>query len=160
MTLAWFGLRAADRRGRIALAVAVVIAFLGPIYLFAAVIRNTGFGLQGRDYLPIVALLPLLAFELVRRNPPPPRVVARLFAIVASAAAVIQLVAWWVNPRRYAVGSNGPSWFLPHAQWSPPAGWGLWVAVVLAGVLAIAACGYSALRGTPQKLGSRPQISA
>lgn len=39
---------------RIALAVAVVIAFLAP----------------GCDYLPIVALLPLLAFELVSRKPP------------------------------------------------------------------------------------------
>jgi hypothetical protein len=83
LTLAWFGVRAADRRGRIALAVAVTISFLGPIlHLFAAVIRDTGFGLQGRDYLPIVALLPLLAFELIRHNPPP-RGVAQLFAIVA-----------------------------------------------------------------------------
>jgi hypothetical protein len=143
LMLAWLGIRAADRRGRIALAVAVAIAFLGPIYLFAAVIRNTGFGLQGRDYLPIVALLPLLAFELVRRNQPPPRIMARLFAIVALVAAAMQFVAWWINSRRYAVGSNGPWWFLPHAQWSPPAGWALWVAVMLVGVLAIAGCGYA-----------------
>jgi hypothetical protein len=117
----------------------MAIAFFGPIYLFAAAICNTGFGLQSRDYLPIVALSPLLAFELVRRKPPPPGVVARLFAIVASTAAAMQLVAW-INSRRYAVGSNGPWWLLSHAQWSPPAGWGLWVAVVLVGAAAIAAC--------------------
>ncbi len=147
LALVWCGFRAADRRGRIALVVAVAISFLSPIYLFAAVIRNTGFGLQGRDYLPIVALLPLLAFELIRRNPPPPRVGARLFAIIAPMAAVMQFVAWWINSRRYAVGSNGPWWFLPHAQWSPPVGWGLWVPVVLAGALTIAMCGRSPLTG-------------
>ncbi len=156
LTLAWFGVRATDRRGRIALAVAVAISFLSPIYLFAAVIRNTGFGLQGRDYLPVVALLPLLAFELIRRNPPPPRVVAQLFAIVALVAAVIQFIAWWINSRRYAVGSNGPWWFPSHAQWSPPAGWGLWVAVVLTGALTIAACGWSLLTGASQRHASEP----
>jgi predicted membrane protein DUF2142 len=147
LMLAWFGVRAADRRGRIAFAVTVAISCFSPIYLFAAVIRNTGFGLQGRDYLPIVALLPLLAFELIRRNPPPPRVVARLFAIVALAAAFMQFIAWWINSRRYAVGSNGPWWFLPHAQWSPPVGWGLWVPIALMGSLTLAACGWSSLTG-------------
>jgi hypothetical protein len=140
LTLAWFGVRAADRRGRITLAVAAAIAFMGPMYLFAAVIHNTGFGLQGRHYLPIVALLPLLAFELVRRNPPSPRILAGLFAVVAPAAAAMQLIAWWINSRRYAVGTNGPWWFLSHAQWSPPAGWGLWVGVVLAGTLTMMTC--------------------
>lgn len=146
LTLVWFGLQAADRRSRIVLAVAVVITFLGPIYLFASVIRNTGFGLQGRDYLPIVSVLPILAFELIRRRPPPARTLASLFAIITSAAATMQLVAWWINSRRYAVGSNGPWWFLSHAQWSPPVGWGLWIAVVLAGALTLAASGFGAMR--------------
>jgi hypothetical protein len=157
LTLAWFGVGTADHRGRIALAVAVAIAFVGPLYLFTAVIRNTGFGLQGRDYLPIVALLPLLAFELVRRNPPPLRIVARLFAIIAPTAATMQFVAWWINSRRYAVGSNGPWWFLLRAQWSPPAGWDPWIVVVLAGILTIAACGCSTLTGVSQRLASRPE---
>jgi hypothetical protein len=35
----------------------------------------------------------------------------------------VQFGAFWYNSRRYAVGSQGPAFFIPAAQWSPPWGW-------------------------------------
>jgi hypothetical protein len=35
----------------------------------------------------------------------------------------MQVVAWYVNAKRYAVGGSGPEWFLSRAAWAPSAGW-------------------------------------
>jgi hypothetical protein len=45
----------------------------------------------------------------------------------------VQFGAFWYNSRRYAVGSQGPAFFIPAAPWSPPWGW--------PAVLGLAACG-------------------
>ena len=128
---------AANRRGRIALAFAALVAVGGPIYLFASVSRLTGFGLQGRHYMPLLMALPLLAGELVRRHRE--RIAAAtlrwLLAVIGIVVGAAQLAAWWTNSHRYAVGANDPWWFFPHAQWSPPGGWVPWLIVVLAATL-------------------------
>jgi hypothetical protein len=126
---------AARGRERWALGAAVAISMLGPIYLFAAITRFTGFGLQGRHVLALIVTLPLVAGEVLRRRGPAPL----SFAVLASGAGAIQLVAWWVNSRRYAVGERGTLWFLSHPHWSPPAGWIVWalVAATAAGTLAV-----------------------
>ena len=49
-------------------------------------------------------------------------------------AGFVQLVAWWTNARRFAVGIRGPRWFVPSAEWSPPFGWWPWLLLALAGV--------------------------
>ena len=46
----------------------------------------------------------------------------------------VQLVAWWTNARRFAVGMRGPRWFLPSAEWSPPLGWWPWLVLAIVGV--------------------------
>jgi hypothetical protein len=52
--------------------------------------------------------------------------------------AVLQLLIWWLEARRLAVGTDGPFFFLGDAAWTPPGGWPLWVAVFLAGAAATA----------------------
>ncbi len=143
LTVAWWllalalvlaGLRWGERRARRSLIAAAVLAILIPIYLEAAVLRNTGYGLQPRHFLPFAALLPILAFEAVRRrgwaHAPRGRVFA-LFVVLVAATAGMQVWAWWINARRYAVGSGGPFWFVDRAQWSPPLGWAPWITVLV-----------------------------
>jgi hypothetical protein len=81
-------------------------------------------------------VVPLLAGEiLVRRHD-------RLRALDAEhlcfpfavGAGFVQLLAWWTNAWRFAVGMRGPRWFLASAEWSPPLGWWLWLVLAVAGV--------------------------
>ena len=45
-----------------------------------------------------------------------------------------QLIAFFVNARRSAVGDEGDVWFVSAAEWQPPLGWALWLLVVSAGL--------------------------
>jgi hypothetical protein len=51
----------------------------------------------------------------------------------------MQVWAWWINARRYAVGSGGPFWFVDRAQWSPPLGWAPWIAVLVCAAVVLSA---------------------
>ncbi|PZS22304.1 MAG: hypothetical protein DLM61_26205 [Pseudonocardiales bacterium] len=144
MTLALLasGLIVAGRRERMVVLAAVGTAIALPVLYYAAVARH-GIGLQARHMLPMLVVLPLLAGELTRHHR------ARLSSRAATvlrclppAAAAVQLLAWYVNARRAAVGSAGPWAFLGHAQSQPPAGWELWLiqatlATVLLGAVAL-----------------------
>lgn len=125
-------LRAGRARERWVLLLVLAVVLVAPMYLFAAVTRHTGFGLQGRHVLPLAVVLPLVAAEILRR-----RATAFALAALGVAVAAIQLLAWWTNARRYAVGDDGSWWFFADAQWSPPGGWSLWALVTLAGVVAL-----------------------
>jgi hypothetical protein len=116
------GLAVGRERERAALLVAIAgsiaaTAILGGIY------RQTGFDLQARHLLPLWVLVPLLAGEVLSRNPRRlgSRMVVALPVSVFAAAAGAHLAAWYVNGRRFAVGTDGPWNFIPHAAWSPPA---------------------------------------
>jgi len=159
LTVAWWllavalvlaGLRFGARRHRRALLAAVVLAVLAPFYLDAALLHNTGFDLQARHYLPFAAVLPILAFEALRRRAGACARTGPLFTALAAGTAVMQVVAWWFNARRYAVGANGPLWFLDSAQWSPPLGWVPWLALLAcAGALTIAVTAVGERRSAP-----------
>jgi hypothetical protein len=87
--------------------------------------------------LPVLVAIPLLAGEALYRCRD--RVAAGRLALLAVAiplaVALMQVAAWYVNARRYAVGGSGLGWFLGRAVWTPPAGWWTWLAAaVLAGV--------------------------
>ena len=60
------------------------------------------------------------------RRPCPPAWRRRLPPLFLAVAAALQLAGWWVNSRRYAVGTDGPAWFFGQAEWSPPGGWTVW----------------------------------
>jgi hypothetical protein len=125
---------------RVAIAGSVLVAVAFPIYLFAASLRFTGFALQGRYTLPVAVVIPLVAAEALRRGRArlPAALPAALLSVVALIAAAVQLIAWWTNARRYAVGASGPTWFLGVAQWSPPVGWVAWATVAVVASLLLA----------------------
>jgi hypothetical protein len=151
--IAWFALVLAlcataavgsGRRERVVLAVVVALGLTMPVVFYAVLIRPTGFGLQGRHVLPFFVAVPLVGGEALRRyRARVPPAWLRCFAItVPVAVAIMQLSAWYVNAKRYAVGASGPEWFLRSAAWSPPDGWWLWFA---AAVLAASCLGVLAL---------------
>ena len=133
-------LRVADDRRRWALAAAVAACGAFPVLFYGGVMRHVGNLLQGRHVLPLLIIVVLLAGEIVYRRADriPPRADALLLAAVAVPAAAVQALAWWANSRRWAVGPDGSWWFLGDAAWSPPGGWGLWLAVVALAALGLA----------------------
>jgi hypothetical protein len=126
-------------RERLALLFSILLGIAVPIYIYAAVTSAEGIQTQGRHILPLLVAVPLLSGEVLRRHAHELLPVIRrvLFPVACLAAAGIQLLAWWENSRRYAVGLHGSWWFLPGAQWSPPLGWTVWVAVMVAVTLAV-----------------------
>lgn len=124
-------------------------AVVAPVAFYALFTRPTGFGLQGRQLLPALVLVPLLAGEMVYRsatvNAPRARV-GVLQRSVPMLVAIVQIGAWWVNARRFAVGDHGPFWFFAHPAWSPPAGWTPWLTAVILAVACLSIVALSARR--------------
>ncbi|HXD55741.1 MAG TPA: DUF2142 domain-containing protein [Solirubrobacteraceae bacterium] len=130
-----------DRANRVLLGVLAVGSASLPILFYALLIRPTGFGLQGRQLLPAMVLLPMCAGEVVYRSRAlRPRASSFVYVTVACVATG-QFAAWYVNSKRFAVGDSGPLWFLGHAAWSPPLGWGVWFAATLLAAMSLAAAG-------------------
>jgi hypothetical protein len=94
--------------------------------------------LQGRYLLPIGVALPLLSGAvLADRAPRRLHALLRAAVVVIPVAAIaVELLAWYINERRYAVGAGGPIAFFLHAQWSPAGGWVMWL-----GLWLVAGCG-------------------
>jgi hypothetical protein len=94
---------------------------------------ETGYDFQGRYLLPLVVAMPLVAAEVIRRQRVAGRFLAAGIAAGGVAVATLQFVGWYLNARRYAVGTSGPRWFADRAAWSPTGGWLLWIAIALFG---------------------------
>ena len=138
------------RRDRVLLGAAVLASLVLPVLFYAGVARHGDIPLQGRHILPLLVLVPLLAGEIVlaRRERLRAPGDGTLLACLAMPAAAVQLLAWYVNAHRSAVGTDGPWWFIGRAEWSPPAGWGIWLAVTALGALALAAAALLARRAS------------
>ena len=133
--LAW---RASGSRERLVLAGTTAVAIVLPLLVFLVVTRQTGFGLQGRHVLPVLVALPILVGELLPRSGRAVSVGAAATGLVAGAC---QFAAFWENGRRAAVGVDGPLWFPASAQWAPPGGWTLSIALAALGSAALVAAG-------------------
>ncbi len=128
-----------DHRDRTVI-VGVLLVALAVIYVtYSRVFFPVNGGIQGRHVLPILAVVPVWAgVVLVERLP-------RTWLVrgVRVAAALLPLVVaagLYLNSQRYAVGLDpavGLRWFVPDAQWSPPGGWYLWLAVGLSGCVGL-----------------------
>jgi hypothetical protein len=107
-----------------------------PVVLVATTMRHTGFGLQGRYVLSFSLVVPLLAGEILvcRHDRLRALDAEHLFLPFAVGVGCVQLLAWWTNAWRFAVGMRGPRWFLPAAEWGPPLGWWPWLVLAVAGV--------------------------
>lgn len=132
--------RVGTRRERLSLLLATGAGIAIPALLVAGFMRHTGFPLQGRHVLPLCAVVPLIAGEVVLRHGAIlSRVSRRLVAAAFPVAALVQATCFYAAARFAAVGRDGPWWFLGDAHWSPPAGWPLWLGTVALGSLAVAA---------------------
>jgi hypothetical protein len=138
-------------RERLAIAMTLVGALLGPVVLYALLLRPTGFGLQGRHLLAALVAVPLLAGETLNRHRN--RVDAIRLRLLTRggppAVAAMQFLAWYVNAKRYAVGPDGPVWFLDRTTWVPPGGWSPWLIAALLAAACLCAVSTSAAGSTP-----------
>jgi len=140
-----------SRRQRLVLAAVIGGCLAATVMIDAAVIHPTHFPMYGRYALPLLVAVPLVAGETVRANHVRVRAIwARVLAGgVMTVAASVQLVGFYANARRYAVSNDGPVWFLGRSQWSPPGGWGPWVATAVLAALALVAHAIVASRHDP-----------
>jgi Predicted membrane protein (DUF2142) len=141
--LVGLALAAGEWRQRAAMVslVAVVAGLL--VLLRTALPIDTGFAAQGRYVLPLAVAIPIMAGEIVRRHEV--RFSSRIVPVFAGSAiavaALVQALAFYLNARRYAVGTSGPRWFIGHAQWAPPGGWWIWLGLGIGGAALLAAGG-------------------
>src|SRR5262249_61530450 len=92
-------------RDRFALLLATGAAVLLAAAVYSVILSPLGWDLQGRYLLAPVALIALLSGFVVHQAGLRPRLDAPLVGLVAAA---LQFVAFWVNPRWYAVGPPRP----------------------------------------------------
>jgi hypothetical protein len=118
-------------RERAGLAACAVVAVALTVVVSVFQLR-TGYGAQGRHVLPVLVLAPLWAGEVLRRRPDG---LAWLPAVAGVLWAAGQAVAWLVNARRGAVGTDGSWWFFGAAEWSPPGGWWPWAVLAMVGAV-------------------------
>lgn len=138
----------ATRRERLALTAATVAAVAVPALLVAAVLRHTGFPLQGRHVLPLCVVVPLIAGEVIRSHCTGHRLsLRRAVATMFAAVAAMQALCFYAAARFAAVGPEGPWWFLGEQAWSPPLGWGIWLVVAAAGTVLLALAGLGRAQG-------------
>jgi hypothetical protein len=128
-----------ELRDRLLLTAVAALAFAFPVLFWAWVDRFTGFGLQGREVLPPLMLIPLVSGEVIfRRGAGGTQ--KRLAPLGLSGAivliAVFQAYAWWISAR-VAAGAPGTIRFYAHARWSPPLGWWPWIAAAALGTVAM-----------------------
>jgi hypothetical protein len=160
-----------DRRERIVLAVILVAGLSFPVLFYAWSQRPTGFGMQGRYALPLLALIPMVAGEVLDSHRARAGDVlgsrvgqagassTPLLALAMAAAAVFQLAAWWINADNWA-GTSADGLVFHQASWAPPLGWWPWLAIAALGTLALLTAAATAMamaeaRGTPRRSAAR-----
>jgi Predicted membrane protein (DUF2142) len=138
----------AGRRERVVLLLAVAGCLVGTVALAAVVIHQTNFPMYGRYALPLWVTVAIGSGEVLLANRARlrPTVSRAVVGGTAAVAGVVHLVAFWVNGRRYAVGDDGPVFFLRRSEWSPPGGWTVWVLLAAVGVACLVAAPLTAER--------------
>jgi predicted membrane protein DUF2142 len=141
--------RVGGRRERRAVLAAGVLAILIAPAIWMVFGRAAGIGINGREYMPVLVAFPMLCAEVLYRNRARiSSVDATVLASLATIAAILQFIAWYLNGRRSAVGTGGPLLFASHAGWSPPLGWVPWLAVSACGALLLASVSLGRLWAT------------
>jgi hypothetical protein len=146
----------ARARDRVLLVGVTLLAVAFVVLFWAWIDRLTGFGVQGREVLPILAMIPMTAGEAIYRGRH--RLLGTRVAHVALAAAVVAIAlfqgyAWWINARAMA-GAPGTLLFYKHATWSPPLGWAPWIVLALLAMISFALFAVSEL---PSERSPSPQ---
>jgi hypothetical protein len=132
-------LRLGEAGERLVAATVVLLAVAFPVLFYAWVDRFSGFGLQGREVLPPLTLIPLFAGEVIYRRRAAldrQRLAQRALGGALALVALFQGYAWWLSARA-AAGAPHIIRFFAHAAWSPPFGWMPWILSAGAGTLAL-----------------------
>jgi hypothetical protein len=126
-------------RQRLAIVGLLGLAVAVPVGIVAHSAKVLGIVWQGRDSMPLGVGVVLTAAALCAK-PGDRAGWGRLLAMVGVAAlALMDLLSFYTNMRRYAVGRYGPHFFFLHGQgWSPPTGQFLTLAVYGLTTVAIA----------------------
>jgi hypothetical protein len=119
--------------------VGLVVGTLALAYVvYASAFFPIGAGIQGRHFMSLFApavMLSVVVVVVAEQRDLGPHVHRRLYVSAALVVTVVQFVAVYANARRYAVGSDGPWWWISDAEWTPSGGWPLWL--VLAATAAV-----------------------
>ena len=131
--------RVGERRQRVVLAVVIGGCFAGTVAIAAAVIFQTHFPMYGRYALPLWIMVPLVAGETIRLNlhQLADGSARRLLLGSTALMAGVHFTGFYTNARRYAVGEDGPLFFLNRSEWSPPGGATVWVLIAGLGALSL-----------------------
>lgn len=135
--------RSPGRRARVHVLLVAGAALTSAPVLFAVATRYTGFGVQARHVLPLLAAVPVVAAGLLARSAAadlPSGWTTRLPGILTAAAGAVHLGLLLILAHRYAVGTRGPVWFLGDG-WSPPGGWLPVLLLTLTGAGLVASAG-------------------
>lgn len=142
---AWLG----GWRARLVILGVTLAGLLWPVLSYAWIYRFSGFGMQGRQVLPALMLIPLVGGELISRRFSQRRLSrgAWLVAVPVAFIALFQAYAWWYNAKA-AAGAAQFILFYAHATWSPPLGWWPWIILAALGSLSLLAfAAWEPLRG-------------
>lgn len=139
----WLG----TTRERIVVITVVLLSLAFPVLFYAWSDRLSGFGLQAREILPELMLIPLVSGEVVarhRRRLGATRAAGFVLAAALAVVAGVQTYAWWRSASA-AAGAAGRFAFWAHPAFSPPAGWVPWISGACLGGLSLLA--YAATAG-------------
>jgi general stress protein CsbA len=116
-----------------------VMSYLIPVLIISHQAKADGIVWQGRDGMPLAAGALILAGAMWGHRTDR-AVVGRVVAsLIVATVSGLELFAFYINLRRYAVGINGPRlFFLHHQGWSPPTGQLLTLVVYAVAVVALA----------------------
>ena len=120
VVLVALGAALGPRRLAVATGAATVASLVFYVGLEGSLLRQTGPVFQGRYALPLAMGIVMLAARGIDETAPERR--RRLLPVldaVVGVTSVAHLIAIWFAARRFAVGSNGPVWFVGGARWQP-----------------------------------------
>lgn len=108
------------RRLAAATGAAAVASMAVYLAIEGSLLRETGPIFQGRYILPLAMGIVVLAGRGIDETPLDiRRRLVPMLGVVVGLTATAHLVSIWFSARRFAVGVNGPVWFLGDADWHP-----------------------------------------
>ena len=113
----------AKNHQRLALLTVGALSFIVPVAIVTRQAHILGIVWQGRDSLPLVVGVAILACGLIVPAGDPGRLTRALLSVGIAILALNNMYAFYFNLRRYAVGTAGSHlFFLRNQGWSPPTG--------------------------------------
>lgn len=123
LTLLALALARSTWRQRTALVTLVALIVVIPIFVVSRRAHEIGIVWQWRDALPLAVGAVIFSAGLSTSATGSGMVTRRIGVGIIATVSLLQVVAFYVNLRRYAVGVNGPHlFFLRNQGWSPPTG--------------------------------------